>query len=172
MNIAVVGAGIAGLSCAYRLAQARLDVTLFEAGGYFGGHGNTVDVAVDGFRFGVDTGFLVFNERTYPNLVGLFDELGVATAPSEMSFSVKLARLGAPHLEWAGASLDTVFAQRANLLDPRFLRMLADIARFNREAGALASSRGSTSRPISTAPSTPTACSRTARARSSSASWW
>ena len=138
MKIAVIGAGIAGLSCAYRLAQARQDVTLFEAGSYFGGHSNTVDVALDGFTFGVDTGFLVFNERTYPNLVALFDELGVATAPSEMSFSVKLARAGASSLEWAGASLDTVFAQRANLLDPRFLRMIADILRFNREASALA----------------------------------
>ena len=137
MKIAVIGSGIAGLSCAYRLAQARQDVTLFEAGSYFGGHSNTVDVALDGATFGVDTGFLVFNERTYPNLVGLFDELGVETAPSEMSFSVKLARAGASSLEWAGASLDTVFAQRANLLDPRFLRMLADILRFNRQASAL-----------------------------------
>jgi len=137
MKIAVIGAGIAGLSCAYRLAQARQDVTLFEAASYFGGHSNTVDVALDGFTFGVDTGFLVFNERTYPNLVKLFDELGVATAPSEMSFSVKLARAGASGLEWAGASLDTVFAQRANLLDPRFLRMVADILRFNRQASAM-----------------------------------
>ncbi|MDB5915863.1 MAG: NAD/FAD-binding protein [Massilia sp.] len=138
MKIAVAGAGIAGLSCAYRLAQAGLDVTLFEAGSYFGGHSNTVDVALDGFRFGVDTGFLVFNERTYPNLAGLFDELGVETAPSEMSFSVKLARPGAQNLESAGANLDTVFAQRANLFEPRFLRMVADIVRFNRQAGALA----------------------------------
>jgi predicted NAD/FAD-binding protein len=138
MKIAVAGAGIAGLSCAYRLAHAGLDVTLFEAGSYFGGHSNTVDVALDGFRFGVDTGFLVFNERTYPNLAGLFDELGVETAPSEMSFSVKLARPGAQNLEWAGANLDTVFAQRANLLEARFLRMVADIVRFNRQAGALA----------------------------------
>jgi len=137
MKIAVIGAGIAGLSCAYRLAQARQDVTLFEAASYFGGHSNTVDVALDGFTFGVDTGFLVFNERTYPNLVKLFDELGVATAPSDMSFSVKLARAGASGLEWAGASLDTVFAQRANLLEPRFLRMVADIVRFNRQASAL-----------------------------------
>ena len=138
MKIAVVGAGIAGLSCAYRLAQARQDVTLFEAGSYFGGHSNTVDIALDGFKFGVDTGFLVFNERTYPNLVKLFDELGVESAPSEMSFSVKLPRSSGRTLEWAGANLDTVFAQRANLLRPRFLRMLGDIMRFNREAGAMA----------------------------------
>ncbi|HEU4372256.1 MAG TPA: FAD-dependent oxidoreductase, partial [Telluria sp.] len=138
MKIAVVGAGIAGLSCAYRLAQARADVTLFEAGNYFGGHSNTVDVALDGFRFGVDTGFLVFNDRTYPNLVALFAELGVETAASEMSFSVKLPLAGGRTLEWAGANLDTVFAQRANLLNPRFLRMVRDILRFNREASALA----------------------------------
>jgi predicted NAD/FAD-binding protein len=138
MKIAVVGSGISGLSCAYRLAQASADVTLFEAGDYFGGHSNTVDVTVDGARFGVDTGFLVFNERTYPNLVSLFDELGVDTVPSDMSFSVKLPLDGGGALEWAGASLDTVFAQRANLVRPRFLRMLADILRFNHEAGALA----------------------------------
>ena len=138
MKIAVVGAGISGLSCAYRLAQASADVTLFEAGNYFGGHSNTVDVSLDGFRFGVDTGFLVFNDRTYPSLVSLFDELGVATAPSEMSFSVKLPLGGRRTLEWAGANLDTVFAQRANLASPKFLRMLRDILRFNREASVLA----------------------------------
>ncbi|MBC7453384.1 MAG: FAD-dependent oxidoreductase, partial [Massilia sp.] len=138
MKIAVVGAGISGLSCAYRLAQANADVTLFEAGTYFGGHSNTVDVTLDGCTFGVDTGFLVFNERTYPALVALFEELGVATAPSAMSFSVKLPRHGHSTLEWAGASLDTLFAQRANLVDPRFLRMVRDIVRFNRQASALA----------------------------------
>ena len=138
MKIAVVGAGISGLSCAYRLAQASADVTLFEAGNYFGGHSNTVDVALDGFEFGVDTGFLVFNDRTYPNLIALFAELGVETAASEMSFSVKLPLAGGRTLEWAGANLDTVFAQRANLLNPRFLRMVRDILRFNREASALA----------------------------------
>lgn len=85
MKVAVIGSGISGLSCAYRLSQACADVTLFEAGGYFGGHSNTVDVALDGFRFGANTGFLVFNHRTYPNLVKLFDELGVETARSERS---------------------------------------------------------------------------------------
>ncbi|MET0858837.1 MAG: FAD-dependent oxidoreductase [Telluria sp.] len=138
MKIAVIGAGISGLSCAYRLAQASADVTLLEAGSYFGGHSNTVDVTLDGATFGVDTGFLVFNDRTYPNLIKLFDELDVDTAPSEMSFSVKLPLGGGAMLEWAGANLDTVFAQRANLLRPRFLRMLRDIVRFNREASAMA----------------------------------
>jgi predicted NAD/FAD-binding protein len=145
MKIAVVGAGIAGLSCAYRLVEAGADVTLFESGDYFGGHSNTVDVTLDGRTFGVDTGFLVFNERTYPNLVALFAGLGVATAPSEMSFSVKLPLApgpGAPMLEWAGANLDTVFAQRANLLKPRFLRMVGEILRFNRQASALALGAG------------------------------
>ncbi|MFC0133744.1 NAD/FAD-binding protein [Massilia eurypsychrophila] len=138
MKIAVIGAGISGLSCAYRLAQASADVTLLEAGSYFGGHSNTVDITLDGASFGVDTGFLVFNDRTYPNLIKLFDELDVDTAPSEMSFSVKLPLGAGAMLEWAGANLDTVFAQRANLLRPRFLRMLRDIMRFNREASAMA----------------------------------
>ena len=141
MKIAVVGAGISGLSCAYRLVQAGAEVTLYEAGAYFGGHSNTVDVRIDGQQFGVDTGFLVFNDRTYPNLIALFAELGVDTAPSDMSFSVKLPlgqQPGARMLEWAGANLDTVFAQRANLLRPRFLRMVKDILRFNKQATALA----------------------------------
>ncbi|WP_426195744.1 NAD(P)/FAD-dependent oxidoreductase [Massilia sp. DWR3-1-1] len=140
MKIAVVGAGIAGLSCAYRLSQAGADVTLYEAGTYFGGHSNTVDVTLEGRTFGVDTGFLVFNDRTYPQLIALFDELGVDVAPSDMSFSVKLPLDGGADLEWAGANLDSVFAQRRNLLRPRFLRMVADIVRFNRQATALADS--------------------------------
>ncbi|MES2742828.1 MAG: FAD-dependent oxidoreductase [Pseudomonadota bacterium] len=140
MTIAVVGGGIAGLSCAYRLGQAGADVTLFEAGDYFGGHSHTVDVSLDGVTHGVDTGFLVFNDATYPHLIALFAALGVETADSDMSFSVKLPLpgKGARVLEWAGASLDTVFAQRRNLLSAPFLGMLADIARFNRAASALA----------------------------------
>ena len=111
MKIAVIGAGISGLSCAYRLVQGGAEVTLYEAGAYFGGHSNTVDVTLDGQTFGVDTGFLVFNDRTYPNLIALFDELGVESAPSDMSFSVKLPlgeQAGARVLEWAGSNLDTV----------------------------------------------------------------
>jgi predicted NAD/FAD-binding protein len=141
MKIAVVGAGISGLSCAYRLVQAGADVTLYEAGAYFGGHSNTVDVTLDGVTHGVDTGFLVFNERTYPKLIALFAELNVQTAPSDMSFSVKLplsASAGARVLEWAGSNFNTLFAQRSNLLRPGFLRMVADIVRFNRQASALA----------------------------------
>ena len=141
MKIAVIGAGISGLSCAYRLVQGGAEVSLYEAGSYFGGHSNTVDVTLDGSTFGVDTGFLVFNDRTYPNLIALFAELGVETAPSDMSFSVKLPlgeQAGARTLEWAGSNLNTVFAQRSNLLRPRFLRMVRDILRFNRQATELA----------------------------------
>ena len=133
MNIAVIGSGIAGLSCAYRLAEEGFPVTLFEANDYFGGHTHTVDVTLGGVTHGVDTGFLVFNELTYPNLIALFDELKVPSIATDMSFSVKLERPGRA-LEWAGSSLGTVFAQRRNLFDPAFLGMLRDILRFNREA--------------------------------------
>jgi predicted NAD/FAD-binding protein len=132
--VAVVGSGIAGLSAAYLLADAA-DVTLFEAGAHFGGHTNTVDLTLDGRTHGVDTGFLVFNERTDPNLIRLFDELGVPTSASDMSFSVQWRDRG---FEWSGRSLDAVFAQRRNLARPAFWRMLADIARFNRVATAIA----------------------------------
>ncbi len=133
-RVAVVGSGISGLAAAHALA-GQAQVTLFEAGHHFGGHTNTVDVTLEGITHGVDTGFLVFNERTYPNLIRLFAGLGVQTAASEMSFSVQVPAVG---LEWSGNSLDTVFAQRRNLLRPRFWGMLADILRFNKLATALA----------------------------------
>ena len=144
MKIAVIGAGISGLSSAWQLSRAGHEVSLYEASDYFGGHTNTVDIELDGQRFGVDTGFLVFNHRTYPNLVRLFDELKVHTTASDMSFAVKMpisaGRSGqrTRMLEWAGSNLDTVFAQRRNLLDVRFLRMLKDILRFNRETTQMA----------------------------------
>ncbi|MBI1771471.1 MAG: FAD-dependent oxidoreductase [Burkholderiales bacterium] len=140
MKIAVIGSGISGLSCAYELSKAGHEISLFEANDYFGGHTHTVDVSLDGQTYGVDTGFLVFNHKTYPNLVNLFKELDIATAATDMSFSVKmpLGKNDSRLLEWAGANLDTVFAQRRNLLSPAFIRMLRDILRFNKQTTALA----------------------------------
>jgi predicted NAD/FAD-binding protein len=135
-RVAVIGSGISGLSVAHGLRDDA-QVTLFESSDYFGGHTNTVDVTLDGVTHGVDTGFLVLNERTYPNLLRLFAELGVEIAKSDMSFSVQVPGQG---LEWSGCDLNTVFAQRRNLLRPRFWRMLADLMRFNRLATALAQS--------------------------------
>ena len=130
MRIAVVGSGISGLVAAH-LLNDNFDVTLFEAADRLGGHANTMPVPVDGHDVWVDTGFLVYNERNYPGLVGLFAELGVVTDESDMSFSVSDAASG---LEWNGTNLDTLFAQRRRIVDPTFLRMLLDVARFNRRA--------------------------------------
>ena len=144
LKVAIVGSGISGLAAAHTL-QGQADITLFEAGDYFGGHTHTVDITLPGAQgpvsHGVDTGFLVFNERTYPNLIALFAELGVETAKSDMSFSVKVpAAHGGKALEWSGSSLNSVFAQRGNLANWKFLRMLRDIVRFNRITTALAAS--------------------------------
>ena len=136
MRIAIVGSGIAGLGCAHALRE-HATVTLFEAAPRLGGHTNTVGVTVEGQRFGVDTGFLVFNERTYPQLIRLFSELGVLTAASDMSFGLSVALPGGRRLEWAGSNLATVFAQPRNLVSPAFLRMLADLLRFNAQATRL-----------------------------------
>jgi predicted NAD/FAD-binding protein len=133
-RVAVIGSGISGLSVAHALS-AHAQVTLFEAGDYFGGHTHTVDVTLDGVTHGVDTGFLVFNERTYPNLIRLFGELQVPTALSDMSFSVRVPDID---LEWSGSNLNSLFAQRRNLVRPAFWRMLADLVRFNRIATAMA----------------------------------
>ncbi|MBP8151551.1 MAG: FAD-dependent oxidoreductase [Xylophilus sp.] len=140
-RIAVIGSGIAGLAAASRLAAAPGGpaVTLLEADSHFGGHANTVDLTLDGVSHGVDTGFLVFNHRTYPLLTHLFNELQVPTAAAEMSFSVQVPQAnGRAGLEWSGSSLGGVFAQRRNLLRPRFLKMLTEILRFNRLATRIA----------------------------------
>jgi uncharacterized protein len=137
-RVAIVGSGISGLAAARELA-AHASVTLFEAGDTFGGHAHTVDVTLEGSTHGVDTGFLVFNERTYPNLIRLFGELQVETALSDMSFSVQSpATEGSARLEWSGSDLNAVFAQRGNLLRPGFWRMLRDLLRFNRLCTTLA----------------------------------
>lgn len=135
-RIAVVGAGISGLATAWLLSR-HAHVTLFEAGAMAGGHTNTVDVTLDGVSHPVDTGFLVFNARTYPNLCAMFALLGVQSVDTGMSFGVSIA---SPHIEWAGSDLNTVFAQRGNLLRPAMWRMLADILRFNRETTRMAAS--------------------------------
>jgi predicted NAD/FAD-binding protein len=141
MKIAIIGSGISGLAAAHQL-RGQAQLTLFEAGNYFGGHTHTVDVTLPGptgpVKHGVDTGFLVFNERTYPKLIALFGELGVATAKSDMSFSVQVPQAGGGALEWSGSSLNTVFAQRRNLVNPRFLGMLREVLRFNALATRIA----------------------------------
>lgn len=130
MKIAVIGTGISGNVAAYHL-QKEHDVTVFEANDYIGGHTHTHDIDWQGERYAVDTGFIVFNEKTYPNFIQLLDELKVEASPTTMSFSVKSEING---LEYNGHSLDTLFAQRRNLFRPSFHNMIRDILRFNREA--------------------------------------
>ncbi len=129
-RIAIIGSGISGLASAYFLNKSH-DVVLFEANAYLGGHTNTVDIHLEGKSEAVDTGFLVFNESTYPNLIALLDELKVGTYPSDMSFGISL---DGGKLEWAGTNIDTVFAQRSNIVSPSFLRMLRGILKFNAAA--------------------------------------
>jgi predicted NAD/FAD-binding protein len=130
MKIAIIGTGIAGNVVAYKLRQEH-DITVFESGAYVGGHTNTVDVYEDGRKLAVDTGFIVFNDRTYPNFIQLLDEIGQDSQPSEMSFSVQ-AEDG--RLEYSGSSLNALFAQRRNIVRPPFYRMIRDILRFNETA--------------------------------------
>jgi uncharacterized protein len=129
-RIAVVGSGIAGLTSAL-LLQKKYNVSLFEQNDYFGGHTHTIDVDVAGKRYPVNTGFIVYNDWTYPNFIRLMEHLGVASEPSNMSFSVHCDRSG---LEYNGTTLNSLFCQRKNLLSPRFWRMVNDIIRFNRNA--------------------------------------
>ncbi|TRO16471.1 FAD-dependent oxidoreductase [Ectopseudomonas mendocina] len=130
MKIAIVGSGIAGLTCAYLLNRQH-DIQVFEAGDWIGGHTHTIDVQVDGRSYAVDTGFIVFNDWTYPNFIRLLGQVGVGFKPTEMSFSVSDPATG---VEYNGHDLNTLFAQRRNLVSPAFWGMLRDILRFNRQS--------------------------------------
>ncbi|MFP6850892.1 MAG: FAD-dependent oxidoreductase [Pseudomonas sp.] len=130
MKIAIIGSGIAGLTSAYLLNRQH-DITVFEAGDWIGGHTHTVDVQVDGQHHAVDTGFIVFNNWTYPNFIRLLSQLGVGFKDTEMSFSVCDPISG---VEYNGHNLNSLFAQRSNLVSPKFWGMVRDILRFNREA--------------------------------------
>ena len=133
MKIAVIGTGIAGNVAAYHLAREH-DVTVFEADNRIGGHTNTIRVEHGGQEYAIDTGFIVFNERTYPNFIALLDELDVAWQDSDMGFSVQHEKTG---LEYSGSTLNSLFAQRSNLFRPSFHRMVREILRFNRESPRL-----------------------------------
>ncbi|MFC1702189.1 NAD(P)/FAD-dependent oxidoreductase [Pseudomonadota bacterium] len=139
MKIAVIGTGIAGNVAAYHLAREH-DVTVFEADKRIGGHTNTVGVEHGGQEYAIDTGFIVFNERTYPNFIALLQELDVAWQDSDMGFSVQHEKTG---LEYSGSSLNSLFAQRSNLFRPSFYRMIHEILRFNREAPSLLEAKAS-----------------------------
>jgi predicted NAD/FAD-binding protein len=132
-RVAVVGTGVSGLVCAHLLRRVH-EISVFEAASRIGGHVHTIDTSIGGARCAVDTGFIVYNERTYPGLTRLFAELGVATQPSDMSFGVACERRG---IEWASRSLGALFADPRNAARPAFLRMLRDLRRFFREAPAL-----------------------------------
>lgn len=132
MKIAVIGSGISGLSSAWLLNRTKgVDVTLFESTDYLGGHSNTVDVTLEGFTHPVDTGFLVHNPNTYPNLIALLKMLNVEVIETDMTFSVKL---GEKKIEWAGTNLMTVFSQKKNLFNLKFWQMILDILHFNKHA--------------------------------------
>ncbi|MEO1019358.1 MAG: FAD-dependent oxidoreductase, partial [Pseudomonadota bacterium] len=137
MRIAVVGTGISGLATAWMLSK-KYDVRVFEKSDRLGGHSNTVRIDYDDTPLNVDTGFIVYNERNYPNLVSMFDHLGVATETSNMSFS---ASIDGGRIEYAGSALSTLFAQKRNLFRPSFLYMLKDFSRFCR-LGKAALQRG------------------------------
>lgn len=133
MKIAVIGSGISGLSSAW-LLQDKYEVTLFEKNDYFGGHSNTASIKYDGEEIDVDTGFIVFNFKTYPNLKAFFELLKVEIDKSDMSFGIKDFDCG---LEYSGNNLFSLFAQKRNLFNPKFYRMLKDIVRFNKSAISL-----------------------------------
>lgn len=130
MKIAVIGSGISGNVAAYQLNKKH-DITLYEANDYIGGHTHTHEISHQGKQFSVDTGFIVFNHKTYPNFIALLKELGVQEQLSTMSFGVKCDKTG---LEYMGSTINSLFAQRRNIFRPSFWRMILDILRFNREA--------------------------------------
>ena len=130
MKIAVIGTGIAGNVAAHELSREH-EVTVYEASDYVGGHTNTHDISIDGRDYTIDTGFIVFNYRTYPEFTRLLNNMNVEVQPTNMSFSVKHEGIG---LEYNGNTLNSMFAQRSNIFRPSFLRMIKDILRFNREA--------------------------------------
>lgn len=131
MKVAVIGSGISGVASAYYLNKYGIDVTVFEAGHYFGGHTNTIDIEIDGNTEPIDTGFLVHNDRTYPNLIDFFEELDIKTHPSDMSFSVKRI---SDNMVWAGTDISTVFTQKKNIFSLRFYRFIYNLLRFNRNS--------------------------------------
>ena len=136
-NIGIIGTGISGLTCGYYLSKKGAEVTLFEAADYIGGHTHTVQTEFENEQASIDTGFIVFNDRTYPHFISLMEEIGVDYQPTEMSFSVRNDRLD---LEYNGTNVNGLFAQRSNLLRPRFYRMLSDIKRFNKEVRTISDS--------------------------------
>ena len=133
MKIAIIGSGIAGNTLAHHLHQQH-DITVFESNSHIGGHTHTHDIILDGHHHSVDTGFIVFNDRTYPHFIEMLDKIGVQYQPSNMSFSVRCEKTG---LEYNGTSLNSLFAQRRNFFKPAFYGMIWDILRFNKEAVAL-----------------------------------
>jgi predicted NAD/FAD-binding protein len=139
-RIAIVGSGISGMLAAAELHRAGHEVTMFEAGAYAGGHTNTVTVDEPSGPVDVDTGFIVFNDRNYPNFESMLAELGVASQPANMSFGVSDGDGG---FEWAARGARGIFARPRHLVDPRFIRMLSDLVRFNREARDLVAANGS-----------------------------
>lgn len=132
-RIAIIGTGISGMTCGYMLHKNH-DVTLFEANDYIGGHTATIDVNVDGEDYAIDTGFIVYNDWTYPNFIKLLEKIGVKGQPTEMSFSVKNL---AQNLEYNGNTINSLFAQRRNIFRPKFHRIVKDILRFNKLCKAI-----------------------------------
>ncbi|MHA2726193.1 NAD(P)/FAD-dependent oxidoreductase [Vibrio campbellii] len=143
-KIAIVGTGISGLTCGYYLHKEH-DVTLFEANDYIGGHTATVDVSVDGKEYAIDTGFIVYNDRTYPNFIKMMNEIGVEGLPTQMSFSVRNDGNG---LEYNGHTVSTLFAQKRNWANPKFYRFISEILRFNKLARSFANDKSTDSQTL------------------------